>query len=194
MWPLSSYNDNMRLTIVTLFTLFRVAAAVFILAFLWPHHAWGATLLLVSVAFLTDMFDGMLARRWQVVSWFGKIADPLADKIICLTVLWLLAAHYQAWLLVIAAGLITLYDATTMTLRFTTTRSTKPVAAAHMVAKAKTLILMASLCLFVADLMAGEQTPLFTTGTVLLVTSCGLAVWSLREYVGQVFSKQGTKA
>lgn len=184
----------MRLAIVTVFTMFRVAAALVILLLLWPQQAWGATLLLISVAFLTDMFDGMLARRWRVVSWFGKVADPLADKIICLTVLWLLAAQYQSWVLVVAAGLITLYDVTTMTLRFTTVRSTKPVAAAHMVAKAKTLVLMASLCLFVADLLAGEQTPLFAAGLMLLLTSCGLAVWSLREYVGHVFSKQGTSA
>lgn len=30
---------------------------------------------------ITDLFDGMLARKWNVVSTLGKMADPLMDKI-----------------------------------------------------------------------------------------------------------------
>jgi CDP-diacylglycerol--glycerol-3-phosphate 3-phosphatidyltransferase len=33
-----------------------------------------------SVAILTDRFDGDIARRWNLVTDFGKIADPIADK------------------------------------------------------------------------------------------------------------------
>jgi CDP-diacylglycerol--glycerol-3-phosphate 3-phosphatidyltransferase len=33
-----------------------------------------------SVALVTDRVDGELARRWGVVTDFGKIADPIADK------------------------------------------------------------------------------------------------------------------
>ena len=32
------------------------------------------------VAGVTDQFDGFLARRWHVESQFGKLADPLADR------------------------------------------------------------------------------------------------------------------
>lgn len=43
---------------------------------------------------LTDAFDGMLARRWNVVSPLGKMADPLMDK-----VFYVVTFPALAWLL-----------------------------------------------------------------------------------------------
>ncbi len=40
---------------------------------------------------VTDALDGFLARRFGWVSRFGSIADPLADKAMVLSVLWMLA-------------------------------------------------------------------------------------------------------
>lgn len=42
---------------------------------------------LVALAAATDWLDGYLARRWEVVSGFGKLADPIADKALVLGVL-----------------------------------------------------------------------------------------------------------
>ena len=42
--------------------------------------AWGAGLFFAAAA-LTDQIDGYLARRWAVHTAFGKIADPLADRV-----------------------------------------------------------------------------------------------------------------
>ena len=46
------------------------------------------------VAGLSDLFDGLLARRWGVVSSFGKLADPLMDKVFFIvsfpTLLWII--------------------------------------------------------------------------------------------------------
>ncbi|OEV04678.1 CDP-diacylglycerol--glycerol-3-phosphate 3-phosphatidyltransferase [Streptomyces oceani] len=55
----------------------------------WRAFAWAA----FTVAMITDLFDGELARRYDLVTDFGKLADPIADKaimsaaLICLSVL-----------------------------------------------------------------------------------------------------------
>ncbi len=52
---------------------------------------WWA-LLVFLVASATDFLDGFLARRWSVVSVFGKLADPIADKALILAALAALSA------------------------------------------------------------------------------------------------------
>ena len=42
--------------------------------------SWGLAALFAAAA-LTDQVDGYLARRWRVESEFGKLADPLADRL-----------------------------------------------------------------------------------------------------------------
>src|SRR2546430_9035972 len=43
-------------------------------------HSWPAAIVF-GIAGVTDQIDGWLARRWGVESEFGKIADPLADRL-----------------------------------------------------------------------------------------------------------------
>src|SRR5579862_9180387 len=53
-------------------------------------HSWAAALLFGAAA-VTDQIDGFLARRWHVESAFGKIADPLADRLlidVAVVLLW----------------------------------------------------------------------------------------------------------
>jgi CDP-diacylglycerol--glycerol-3-phosphate 3-phosphatidyltransferase len=61
---------------------------------------------LFAVAGVTDQVDGFLARRWHVESRFGKIADPLADRLMIDAAVILLCAYGRlpwAALAVIAA-------------------------------------------------------------------------------------------
>ena len=44
-----------------------------------------AALVIFAVASITDMFDGMLARKLNQITDFGKLFDPLADKLMVVT-------------------------------------------------------------------------------------------------------------
>ncbi|WPX07608.1 CDP-diacylglycerol--glycerol-3-phosphate 3-phosphatidyltransferase [Anaerocellum danielii] len=48
---------------------------------------------------LTDILDGFIARRYNMVTQFGKLFDPLADKLMILTVLWclVLKEYIPSW-------------------------------------------------------------------------------------------------
>jgi CDP-diacylglycerol--glycerol-3-phosphate 3-phosphatidyltransferase len=60
-------------------------------------HSWPAGIVF-GIAGVTDQIDGFLARRWHVESQFGRVADPLADRLmIDAAVILLFAAHHMPW-------------------------------------------------------------------------------------------------
>ena len=64
-------------------TLSRLALTVFFVVALnssW-HYARTAALVIFVIAGLTDFIDGEIARRYGVITSFGKLMDPLVDKI-----------------------------------------------------------------------------------------------------------------
>lgn len=60
-------------------------------------------LALFCSAVATDWLDGLLARRWNVVTRFGKLVDPLADKLLTMTafVMFVDLAWLSGWIVII---------------------------------------------------------------------------------------------
>lgn len=68
-------------------TIFRIILVPFFVTCLlieFPHNNIYATLLFV-IASLTDFLDGYIARKNNLVTDFGKFADPIADKILVIS-------------------------------------------------------------------------------------------------------------
>ena len=88
-------------------TIFRVILIPFFVFFLLTDvlGAGGDYLALVIfiVASLTDMLDGKIARKYNLVTNFGKFMDPLADKLlVCSALICLIALDkIPAWIVIV---------------------------------------------------------------------------------------------
>ncbi|MFK0057611.1 CDP-diacylglycerol--glycerol-3-phosphate 3-phosphatidyltransferase [Streptomyces werraensis] len=86
-WNIANLLTMLRLLLVPAFVMLMLADGGYDPA--WRSLAWAA----FAVAMITDLFDGHLARTYNLVTDFGKIADPIADKaimgaaLICLSAL-----------------------------------------------------------------------------------------------------------
>ena len=99
----------MPLNLPNLFTLTRIALTPLFLLFLFseniPHHVL-ISLVIFSIGALTDWIDGRLARSRGQITNFGKIVDPIADKLLVLSALFafmILDQIQDLWIWVIVA-------------------------------------------------------------------------------------------
>ncbi|MFB7596123.1 CDP-diacylglycerol--glycerol-3-phosphate 3-phosphatidyltransferase [Streptomyces sp. NPDC056160] len=75
-WNVANLLTMLRLLLVPGFVALMLADGGYDPA--WRSYAWAA----FAIAMITDLFDGHLARTYNLVTDFGKIADPIADKAI----------------------------------------------------------------------------------------------------------------
>lgn len=75
-WNIANFLTMLRLLLVPGFVALMLANGGYDPA--WRSFAWAA----FAIAMITDLFDGHLARTYNLVTDFGKIADPIADKAI----------------------------------------------------------------------------------------------------------------
>ncbi|NCE63422.1 CDP-alcohol phosphatidyltransferase family protein [Pseudoflavonifractor sp. 524-17] len=82
------------MNIPNLLSLFRlVLVPVFAIVFFHPHpnaHYWAVAI--YTLAFLTDIADGWIARHFHQITRLGRVLDPLADKLMTFTVIICIAA------------------------------------------------------------------------------------------------------
>jgi len=96
-----------KMNIANKLTLLRIILIVpFIIILLWGANNFMYRLIafvIFSVASLTDFLDGYLARKFNLITNFGKLMDPLADKILVLSSLmvFIQLKYVPAWMVIV---------------------------------------------------------------------------------------------
>lgn len=99
----AAFSEKWRKIIPNLLTVVRIILVPVFIALMIVQFIQGTVTLLIialvvfCLAAYTDHLDGKLARRWQVVSDFGKLVDPIADKALMISAFVLLSLFQNLW-------------------------------------------------------------------------------------------------
>lgn len=162
-----------------------IAVPFFIAAYMLGWHMI-AFVIFIAASF-TDMLDGKIARKYNLVTNFGKIMDPLADKVLVYSAFCLLIPDYvPGWMLII----ILAREFTVAGMR-TVAASEGIVIAAAMSGKIKTVLQMIAVPMLLLlpvfqnsfDPPASLETAYYYLTYAFLWASLVMTVYSGAEYV-----------
>ncbi len=184
-------------------TVARLLATPLLVFLLHDPSPWMvlASVVIFIAAAVTDLLDGYIARRWRVVSDFGSLIDPLADKLLVMTALIMLVALRDdvtggswapAWMVVVilareiwVTGLRGIAAADGIIL------------AADTLGKWKSLLQMIAIPLLLLHDLTVTMKELVITGRflgiLLLALSLVLSLWSGIAYSVEVFARRGSR-
>ncbi|MCH5248614.1 MAG: CDP-diacylglycerol--glycerol-3-phosphate 3-phosphatidyltransferase [Lachnospiraceae bacterium] len=135
-------------------TIFRVILIPFFVVFMLVDitnvDKW-ISLAIFIIASLTDLLDGKIARKYNLVTNFGKFMDPLADKLlVCSALVCLVAmAKIPAWVVIVIIAREFIISG----FRLIASDNGVVIAASYF-GKFKTTFQMVMICLMIADIEA----------------------------------------
>jgi CDP-diacylglycerol--glycerol-3-phosphate 3-phosphatidyltransferase len=170
-----------RLNLANKLTLGRILAVPVLVVLLYFPSPWAcrAALLVFAAAAVTDLFDGLVARRGGQVTTFGKFLDPLADKLLIASTLVMLVR--LEWAPAWVAVAVICREFTVTGLR-AVAADQGLVIAADRYGKAKTILQIVALCPLILHypLLGLDPAPI---GLVLLYAALVLTLFSGGKYL-----------
>ena len=180
-----------------------IATPVFMVVMLiaFPYH-YLISLVLFVAASLTDMIDGKMARKYNMVTDFGKFMDPLADKMLTtsayLGFMFVYGGGKFSWHIVVITFIVLFREFAVSSIRLVAVTAGGKVVAANMWGKCKTVSQMAGIIFALAVYAFNELMPisesvfgildaviiaLFWLSAVLCVISGAIYIWGGRQYI-----------
>ena len=174
-------------------TVFRVILIIpFVLVMLGSHAQWGwfmalfggiadyadlIALMIFVIASLTDMLDGKIARKYNLVTNFGKFMDPLADKLlVCAALICLIDLdRIPSWIVIIIISREFIISGFRLV-----AADNRVVIAANYWGKFKTTFQMIMVCLMIANI---EALALLTQ--IVMWIAVVLTIISLVDYLAK---------
>ena len=147
---------------------------VFLMADITPYGKWIA-LGIFAIASLTDLADGKIARKYNLITNFGKFMDPLADKLlVCSAMIALIElGRIPAWIVIV----IIAREFVISGFRLVASDNGVVIAASYW-GKFKTTFQMIMVILMIADIQA-----LSLITTIIMYIALVLTIVSLIDYL-----------
>ena len=164
-------------------TLFRIILIPFFLFFLLTDYCGNAgkfiALGIFAVASLTDMLDGKIARKYNLITNFGKFMDPIADKLLVSSafIAFVQMNLLPAWIVIIFIAREFIISG----FRLVASDNGVVIAASYW-GKFKTAFQMITIIMLVLNLNVPFMNII---NTVLIYISLGLTVISLIDYIAK---------
>ena len=99
------------LTIPNILSFFRLCLIpVIVWLYCVEEQYWG-TVFVYAFSCLTDIVDGIIARRFNMISTFGKLFDPFADKLTQIAIILCLGWHF-GWYMIIPVVIFVIKEVT----------------------------------------------------------------------------------
>ncbi len=194
----------MKLNLPNKLTLLRMLMVPFLMVFIVFDFGMPEWLSRVLAAFFfaaasfTDFVDGYLARKWNLVTNFGKFMDPLADKLMVFVALISLCyttgrdAETQTvyGVCVLIATVIVIFRELAVTsMRMVVTNTDGIVIAANWLGKVKTCTQIAAILVMILEPIAAEYIKAYadlleghTASYILLAAMSVMTLWSGFNY------------
>ena len=182
----------MTLTIPTMLTLARILMIPVLVAVFYLPGKWTSVtaMLVFALASITDWLDGWIARRWHQYSAFGAFLDPVADKLMVSTALFLIVqSHNTPWMACWAAVIVGREIAVSALREWMAELGQRARVKVQALGKIKTIVQMVAIgCLLYSPskqpetwLWMGRE--VFFIGDWLLAVAAILTLWSGFEYL-----------
>lgn len=169
-------------------TVFRVILIVpFVVALLGGNAGWFGdnplpseitALAIFIIASLTDLIDGKIARKYNLITNFGKFMDPLADKLLVSAAMIALVAmgRIPAWVVIIIISREFIISG----FRLVASDNGVVIAASYW-GKFKTTFQIIMICLMIADLAALQLLTTIVTWVAVILTVVSLVDYLVKN-------------
>ncbi len=156
------FNKSQIMTIPNLLSMFRILLLAPIVWLYSCKQDYATAIILLIVSGLTDIADGIIARKFNMISDFGKILDPIADKLTQFALLVCLAMRYKS--IVYLVGVFVVKELLMIALGYITIKKKDSVNSAKWYGKLNTVVIYSTIVLLimfpdipqtVADMLAG---------------------------------------
>ncbi|MGL6105937.1 CDP-diacylglycerol--glycerol-3-phosphate 3-phosphatidyltransferase [Romboutsia sp.] len=163
---------------LTLFRIFLIPVFIVVMLLNIPNKYLIACIIFI-VGSITDAMDGHIARKYNLVTDFGKFMDPLADKLLVISALTCMieAGLVASWMVIIIVS----RELTVSILRAIAAADGKVIAASSG-GKLKTISQMVSIIVLLLGAQFANQT-LLLIGWVCILVATLLTLYSGGEYL-----------